>query len=138
MQGTNITETECPPGVKSSRTISHYTVDENNQFVKVLQSSPMCSIADICGFGMEEGDKPNQWFRFISPIFLHAGIIHLTFNLLFQIRTGIPMEKEFGSWRMAIIYMISGIFGFIFEAKAVGYAPSVGCSGALYGIFFFY
>jgi len=93
-----------------------------------------CALADICGLNMNVGDKPNQWYRFILPIFLHAGIAHLVFNLVFQIRTGFPMEREYGSWRLFIIYMVSGIFGFIFEAKSVGYTPSVGCSGALYGL----
>jgi len=134
MQKTNLTELECPPGISSSRYVSEYEFDEYGQLVESYHKSAMCSIADICGFEMREGDKPNQWYRFIIPIFLHAGVIHLLFNLIFQIRTGIPMEKEFGSWRMFIIYMISGIFGFIFEAKAVGYSPSVGCSGALYGL----
>jgi len=134
MQETNITETQCPAGVRSSRYINKYNIDENGNIVKELQTSSTCTMANICGFGMEEGEKPNQWFRFITPIFLHAGVIHLLFNLIFQVKTGIPMEKEFGSWRLAIIYMISGIFGFIFEAKSVGYAPSVGCSGALYGL----
>jgi len=137
MQETNITETQCPAGVQSSRYVSKYIIDGSGNIVKELQTSSTCSMANICGFGMEEGEKPNQWFRFITPIFLHAGVIHLLFNLVFQIKTGIPMEKEFGSWRMGIIYMISGIFGFIFEAKSLGYAPSVGCSGALYGIYLY-
>lgn len=133
MQRTNITELECPPGVKSSNYIPKDYYNQNGQLYQTLQRSNMCSLADICGFEMEKGDTPNQWYRFILPIFLHSGVIHLLFNLIFQVRTGIPMEKEFGSWRMIIIYMVSGIFGFIFEAKSVGYAPSVGCSGALYG-----
>ncbi|ORX52963.1 rhomboid-domain-containing protein [Piromyces finnis] len=134
MKKTNITETECPPGVKSQNYVTKMVLDQNGQMINTLQRSDMCSLADICGFDMKQRDTPNQWYRFIIPIFLHSGILHILFNLVFQVRTGIPMEKEFGSWRMAIIYMISGIFGFIFEAKSVGYAPSVGCSGALYGL----
>ncbi|OUM60698.1 hypothetical protein PIROE2DRAFT_13472 [Piromyces sp. E2] len=135
MQRTNMTEIECPPGVKSNRYVTKNAYDQNGQIYQTLQRSQMCSVADICGFDMQEGETPDQWYRFIIPIFLHSGIIHLLFNLIFQIRTGVPMEKEFGSWRMIIIYMASGIFGFIFEAKSVGYAPSVGCSGALYGMY---
>jgi len=134
MKPTNFTGADCPPGIVSSKHYTQYQVDEYGQFVAINQSSDYCSVADICGMGMQEGESPYQWFRFILPIFLHAGVIHLLFNLLFQIRTGFPMEKEFGTWRMGIIYMVSGIFGFIFEAKSVGYSPSVGCSGALYGL----
>jgi len=93
----------------------------------------LCSLSDICGMGMKQGAEPNQWFRFITPIFLHSGILHLIFNLLFQIRTGLDMERDFGSWRIGIIYMATGIFGFVFGASNAK-AISVGCSGALYGL----
>ncbi|KAI0687791.1 hypothetical protein BC835DRAFT_384015, partial [Cytidiella melzeri] len=36
----------------------------------------LCPLEDVCGFGGFHDKQPNQWFRFITPIFLHAGIIH--------------------------------------------------------------
>ncbi|KAL6605480.1 rhomboid-domain-containing protein [Neocallimastix sp. 'constans'] len=125
---------------------NNYNDNNNNTNINILQSSEVnnrknttdarqyCELADICGLNMKVGDKPNQWYRFVIPIFLHAGVAHLAFNLVFQIRTGFPMEREYGTWRMIIIYIVSGIYGFMFEAKSVGYTPSVGCSGALYGL----
>ncbi|KAG4091400.1 rhomboid-domain-containing protein [Neocallimastix lanati (nom. inval.)] len=110
------------------------SADSNIPGASQSKDQNYCPLADFCGMNMKVGDKPNQWYRFILPIFLHAGIIHLAFNLIFQIRTGFPMEKEYGTWRMFIIYMVSGIYGFIFEAKSAGLSPSVGCSGALYGL----
>jgi len=108
----------CTPGIKG-------TINS--------QDRSQCSLADYCGFGMKANEKPNQWFRFIIPIFLHGGIAHIIFNLTFQIRTGLQMERDFGTWRIFIIYMASGIFGFAFEATSMQNSPSVGCSGALYG-----
>jgi len=98
-----------------------------------IQGNTYCSLSDLCGMGMKQGEEPNQWFRFITPIFLHGGILHIVFNLLFQIRTGFDMERDFGSWRIGIIYMATGIFGFIFGASN-STISSVGCSGALYGL----
>jgi membrane associated rhomboid family serine protease len=44
------------------------------------------------------------------------------------------MENDFGWWRIAGIYFLSGIFGFIFGGNfAAASVPSVGCSGALFG-----
>ena len=77
--------------------------------------------------------SPDQWSRFIVPIFLHGGIIHILLNFSFQLRTGIQMEQDFGWWRIAMIYMISGVCGFVFGAQYSPTTPSVGCSGALYG-----
>jgi len=109
---------QCSPGIKGS-------IPNNGTY--------LCTLSEICGMGMKQGDTPNQWFRFIIPIFLHSGIFHLIFNLLFQVRTGLDMERDFGSWRIGIIYMATGIFGFVFGASNAK-ALSVGCSGALYGL----
>jgi hypothetical protein len=48
---------------------------------------------------------------------------------------GISIEKKIGSWRFAIIYFISGIFGNIVSGNfAPNGSASVGCSGSLFGI----
>jgi len=115
----NITAMQCPPGIKGK--------------VNVLNPK-ICALADYCSFGMKYGEVPNQWYRFIIPLVLHGGIAHIFFNLTFQVRTGVQMEKDFGTWRILIIYLASGIFGFAFEATSMPTSPSVGCSGALYGL----
>ncbi|ORY95152.1 hypothetical protein BCR41DRAFT_315099 [Lobosporangium transversale] len=97
----------------------------------------VCTISDICGFTpiASTGKPPNQWFRFITPIFLHGGIVHLLFNLMFQMRTGADLERDMGWWRFGIIYMCSGIVGFIFGGNfAPLLAPSMGASGAIFGL----
>ena len=83
-----------------------------------------CSLSDLCGFSgvplpsdgslPEDTPQPNQWFRFIVPIFLHAGIIHISFNMLLQLTLGRDMEKTIGPLRLALVYFSSGIFGFVF------------------------
>lgn len=93
-----------------------------------------CDLIELCGFG-GRNNPPNQWYRFILPIFLHGGLIHLIFNIVGQLILGIPVEKNIGSCRLAVIYFISGIFGNIIS---VNFAPSgsasVGSSGALFAI----
>lgn len=59
---------------------------------------------------------PNQGWRFITPLFLHVGFIHLVLNLLMVIRTGIPLEKLIGSARMFLLYMLSGLGGNLLSA----------------------
>ncbi|KAI9205788.1 rhomboid family-domain-containing protein [Polychytrium aggregatum] len=92
----------------------------------------LCTFTDLCGFN---GALPhNQFFRFLTPIFLHGGILHFLMNMMFQLRTGLQMERDFGSLRYSIIYLISGIGGFAFGGNFSGFVPSVGCSGSLYGL----
>lgn len=83
-----------------------------------------CSLGDWCGFSggnipkqyggtAPDNTQPNQWYRFIVPIFLHAGLVHIAFNMLFQLRLGTDMEREIGHLRFAIVYFAAGIFGFV-------------------------
>ena len=104
-----------------------------------------CTLSDLCGFGgvpnphpgggIDDKPAPNQWYRFIIPIFLHAGIIHIAFNLLLQLTLGRDIEKLIGSIRFAIVYFASGIWGFVLGGNfAANGIASCGCSGSLFGI----
>ncbi|KAI4688140.1 uncharacterized protein J4E84_005068 [Alternaria hordeiaustralica] len=106
-----------------------------------------CTLAELCGMGSgvpdqtsvtdfkDRSHEPNQWWRFITPIFLHAGLIHIGFNMLLQWTLGRDMEKEIGPLRFALVYFSAGIFGFVLGGN---YAPdgitSVGASGSLFGV----
>ena len=98
-------------------------------------SSNHCDLSALCGFGGLNNDNPDQWFRFIVPMFLHAGLIHIGFNMLLQLTMGKEMEQAIGSIRFALVYFSSGIFGFVlggnFAAKAIA---STGASGCLFGV----
>ena len=98
-------------------------------------STNQCNLSDLCGFNGLNYTHPNQWFRFIIPMFLHAGIIHIGFNMLLQLTMGREMELAIGSIRFALVYFSSGIFGFVlggnFAATAIA---STGASGCLFGI----
>lgn len=92
------------------------TTDENSPDMK-------CTLSQVCGFSgvpeprgggsVDDLPQPNQWFRFIIPMFLHAGIIHISFNMLLQLTLGRDMEKVIGPLRFALVYFSSGIFGFV-------------------------
>lgn len=114
------------------RTIPEYTTNATSPY---LPACPLgvpvpCTIQSVCGFD----GTTDQWYRFIIAIFLHGGVVHLIFNLLFQLRVGADMERDFGSFRVAMIYMLSGVAGFVFGANINVLLPSVGCSGALFGL----
>src|SRR5690606_36651475 len=89
---------------------------------------------------IEYGAKFNQlivageWWRFITPIFLHIGILHLLMNSLALYYLGSIVEKIYGSGRFLFIYLFSGFLGalgsFIFNPSI-----SAGASGAIFGCF---
>lgn len=105
-----------------------------------------CPLHVVCGFGgdvpdpkfngdINQSPEPNQWYRFITSIFMHAGLIHIVFNLLLQLTIAKEMETAIGSIRFLLVYMSAGIFGNIMGGNyAPPGQPSVGASGALFGI----
>lgn len=110
------------------------------------KSDEACPLSILCGFGnnvpdpvaggsLDQKPEPNQWWRFIIPIFMHAGLIHIGFNLLMQMTIGKEMEMAIGSIRFFLVYVSAGIFGFVMGGNyaAPGIA-STGASGSLFGI----
>lgn len=99
----------------------------------------VCSLSELCGLSgipvNEDGYNPGQWYRIITPIFLHAGFLHIIFNLLLQATMGFTIERIIGLVKYGIIYMASGISGFLLGANfSAGGIASSGASGALFGV----
>ena len=77
----------------------------------------------------------NQWWRLLTPLFLHAGIIHLLCNLILQLRVGLHLERSvFGVKAFAATYLLTGAFAFVASCLAQPNSISVGASGSLMGI----
>lgn len=75
-----------------------------------------------------------EWWRFITPIFLHIGFLHVAMNTLALYFLGPAVERIFGNLRFLFIYLFAGISGviasFIFSPNI-----SAGASGAIFGCF---
>eukprot|EP01056_Protomagalhaensia_sp_Gyna25_P006019 Protomagalhaensia_sp_Gyna_25__6018@NODE_946_length_2366_cov_160_086377_g752_i0_p2_GENE_NODE_946_length_2366_cov_160_086377_g752_i0NODE_946_length_2366_cov_160_086377_g752_i0_p2_ORF_typecomplete_len226_score21_25Rhomboid/PF01694_22/1_2e03Rhomboid/PF01694_22/9_2e25DUF1751/PF08551_10/4_7e02DUF1751/PF08551_10/0_00048_NODE_946_length_2366_cov_160_086377_g752_i016382315 len=73
-------------------------------------------------------------WRLVTPIFLHASIWHILFNVFFQIRMGLPLEKEYGVYVLAAIYFICGICGNLFSIAVAPCKVAVGASTSGFGL----
>ncbi|MCL7029668.1 hypothetical protein MKW94_022161, partial [Papaver nudicaule] len=76
----------------------------------------------------------HETWRLVTSPWLNAGIFSLIINLTGVIFIGLQLEQEFGSWRIGIIYLCSGIIGSLVSALFVQNIPEVGSSGALFGL----
>jgi membrane associated rhomboid family serine protease len=92
-----------------------------------------------------------QWWRFVTPIFLHGSIAHLLMNMYGLWILGPYVERLYGSAKFVVFWVLSGIAGvvasyltvrpethaggpvgrFLFKAEDLA---SVGASGALFGL----
>jgi rhomboid protease GluP len=74
-----------------------------------------------------------QLWRFLTPLFLHGGLLHIGFNSYFLYIFGPQVERMYGNVRFLIIYLLSGmtgtLFSFLFSQQ-----NSIGASGALFGL----
>lgn len=77
---------------------------------------------------------PNQGYRLFSSIFVHAGIIHLFVTLLVQWFIMRDLEKLSGWFRIALIYLISGVAGNILSSIFQSHVASVGPYGSQFGL----
>lgn len=66
--------------------------------------------------------------------FLHTGIAHLLYNMLFLFLFGRAAEDEFGWWRLLALYIAGMIGGSLFFAALFPGKTAVGASGAIFGI----
>ena len=74
----------------------------------------------------------HQWYRLITAMFLHGGLIHIGMNMISLMNLGPALEELYGSSRYFFLYVVSGAFGFLLSA-ATGHF-SIGASGGLLGI----
>jgi rhomboid protease GluP len=83
-------------------------------------------------------DNPRIWqgeyWRLLTPLFLHAGYAHFFFNSFALYQLGRVVERLFGKARFVFLYFFSGLLG---SALSTIFRPdvvSVGASGALFGL----
>jgi rhomboid protease GluP len=74
-----------------------------------------------------------EWWRLVTPIFLHGGLIHFAFNSMVLLQLGPLVEEEFGTERFTFIYLISGIAGNVLS-QGIRVVTTVGASGAILGL----
>ena len=73
----------------------------------------------------------------VTYMFLHAGFMHILFNMLGLYFFGPRVEQRIGSERFVALYLISGITGGLLSFYNPG-VPIIGASGAVYGVLLAY
>jgi membrane associated rhomboid family serine protease len=75
----------------------------------------------------------SQPWTFLSPVFVHGGLLHLIFNVLWIRDLGSVMERAHSSLRMFGATVLFGVGGVITELYW-SQSPAVGLSGVVYGL----
>jgi rhomboid protease GluP len=75
-----------------------------------------------------------QWWRLLTCVFVHIGIIHIGFNMWCLWDLGRLAESLYGHWTFGAVYLITGLAA---SVTSVAWHPtglSAGASGAIFGI----
>lgn len=96
-------------------------------------------------------NEQNQWWRFVTPMFVHVNLPHLLVNMYSLWVVGPYVEKLYGSAKFVVFWVVTGVAGvvasyltvispdtqmgslgrFLFKTNDF---PSAGASGALFGL----
>ena len=82
--------------------------------------------------GVAEG----EYYRLLTSAFLHAGVLHILFNMFALAQIGPVLEHSLGRVRYLALYLLSALGGSVAAfLLAPPNQPSVGASGAIFGLF---
>ncbi|WP_042350096.1 rhomboid family intramembrane serine protease [Bacillus massiliigorillae] len=76
-----------------------------------------------------------EWWRFITPMFLHIGFLHLLMNSVALFYLGSEVEKIYGNARFFLIYLFAGFAGVVASFVFSNGTVAAGASGAIFGCF---
>jgi membrane associated rhomboid family serine protease len=79
--------------------------------------------------------REGEWWRLVTGGFLHAGVLHLAFNLLALWTIGGVVERTFGPVRMLATSGTSLLAGSLVVLVLTPDTPTLGASGAVFGLF---
>ena len=90
----------------------------------------------LIAFGAKDNDLilQGQYWRFVTPIFLHANLLHVGLNMLNLAVLGVFLERLVGHIRFLLIYVTTGIVSIIASFYFMPQEISVGASGAIFGL----
>jgi rhomboid protease GluP len=74
------------------------------------------------------------WWTVLTAIYLHGSLLHIFFNVMWIRQLGPAVTEFYGPARAFVIFNLAGAAGFVASNLITG-APSVGASGAIFGMF---
>ncbi|XP_021486649.1 rhomboid-related protein 3 isoform X4 [Meriones unguiculatus] len=75
-----------------------------------------------------------QAWRYLTYIFMHAGVEQLGLNVALQLLVGVPLEMVHGATRIGLVYVAGVVAGSLAVSVADMTAPVVGSSGGVYAL----
>jgi membrane associated rhomboid family serine protease len=93
--------------------------------------------ATLVGWGGNFGPRTTsgEWWRLLTSLFVHPGMLQLLVNLIGLVQIGLILERLVGRFAFAAVYVAAGVFASLVNLSAYPLAVSVGASGAIFGLY---
>jgi membrane associated rhomboid family serine protease len=98
-------------------------------------------IVDTCGardeIERESGvEQAAWWLTLLTSMFMHGGILHIAFNMLFLWVFGNNIEDSMGRLRFILFYLLAGVIAIYAQSlfSPDSTVPQIGASGAVAGV----
>ncbi|MGZ4163495.1 MAG: rhomboid family intramembrane serine protease, partial [Tumebacillaceae bacterium] len=115
------------------KTVGVYTIIAINVLVWLLvQMSPDQILS--AGVLIAEQIRAGEYWRLMTAVFLHYQASHIGFNMVTLYSFGSIAERIFGTTRFWFVYLLAGLSGSLLSF-ALNDNPSLGASGAIFGLF---
>jgi rhomboid protease GluP len=105
---------------------------ESRDMMRILSPSNIASLK-AGATGMIPIYQYDLWWTPITAIYLHGGLLHIFFNMMWVRQLGPIVEDLFGPFRLFAIFTVAGITGFLLSTL-VGHAITLGASGSIFGL----
>ena len=73
------------------------------------------------------------WWTLFTAIYLHGGVLHILFNVMWIRNLGPTVSDVFGPGRAFVLFNVAGAFGFLISNMMSG-TPTIGASGSIFGL----
>ena len=73
------------------------------------------------------------WWTLFTAIYLHGGVLHILFNVMWIRNLGPAVTDVYGPGRAFVLFNVAGAFGFL-VSNVMSPAPSIGASGSIFGL----
>jgi rhomboid protease GluP len=95
---------------------------------------------DILNWGgnMRAYTASGEWWRLITSVFVHIGIVHLLLNMYALYMIGLYLEPILGRWKFLAAYLSAGVLASLTSLWWHDASVGAGASGAIFGMYGFF